>query len=51
MDTELVFNSVESVPNVETVANTLIEAASSNSSDLSGLEIDISSIKAKRKMF
>ena len=49
MDVELVFNSVDSVPESQNVADTLIEAASSNTSDFSALGLNTSSIKAERK--
>ena len=50
MEVQLIFKSVESVPESQTVADTLTEAtASSDTSDFSVLGLNTSSIKAERK--
>ncbi|KAL2098742.1 hypothetical protein ACEWY4_005222 [Coilia grayii] len=48
-ETEIIFNSEESVPDVSHVTDTLVEAASSKSSGFSGLGVDTTSIKVTRK--
>lgn len=51
MDSSLIFNSdINSVPDTENVTNTLKEAVSSNSSDVAGLAVNSTSIKAERKI-
>lgn len=49
MDSVLIFNDVESVPDPKNVTKTMVEAASSNRSSISDLGVDASSVKAERK--
>lgn len=49
MDSALIFNDGNSVPDTDNVTNTLQVAVSSNSSELAGLSVNSTSIKAERK--
>lgn len=49
MDSVLIFNDVNSVPETENVTSTLEEAVSSNTSVVAGLAVNSSSITAERK--
>ncbi|XP_063048942.1 serine protease 33-like [Engraulis encrasicolus] len=48
VEAELIFNSEESVPDVSNITNTLVQAASSNSSDFAALGVDTSNIVVER---
>ena len=50
MESVLIFNDVNSVPETENVTDTLVQAVSSNSSDFADLGINSTSIKAERKI-
>lgn len=49
MDSALIFNDVNSVPDTENVTSTLEEAVTSNNSAIAGLAVNSTSIKAERK--
>ena len=51
MESVLIFNDVNSVPETENVTDTLVQAVSSNSSDFADLGVNPTSIKAERKDF
>lgn len=50
MDSLLIFNDVNSVPETENVTEILVQAVSTNSSDFAELGINSTSIKAERKI-